>query len=420
MKLHWFSPLPPARTGIAEYSAMLAPWLAQQAEVIFWTDQKSASDPRLEAHGQVRRYSLEAMPWQELNQGVSIFHIGNNPQFHRSIWQVSQAHAGVVVLHDVRLQDFFWGILSRSEYVQSMERFYGPAGAAAVTGTPDGPPNLDSLALPYPLYEPAVENALGVVVHTPPALDLVRCPCALAYMPLAYDPVQATRAPRTSEPPHQIVVFGFINPNRRLLSLLRALGELPSKNDFRLRICGQVWDEPHIRDKIREYGVQHIVTLDGYQHALDHAISQADLAINLRFPSMGEASGSQLRIWDHALPSIVTRTGWYAGLSPGSVLHVDVETEIDDLKRHLAAFAANPSAYRAYGESGRQHLLAHHSPGQYAHDLVKLAAHAVSFRSARAWQKSSQGIGTGLKLWAAPASIDGLAKSVASAVMQIL
>ena len=53
-------------------------------------------------------------------------------------------------------------------------------------------------------------------------------------------------------------------------------------------------------------------------------------------------------------------------------------------------------------------------------DLIKLAAQAVSFRSARAWQKSSQRIGAGLKLWAAPASIDGLANSIASAVIQIL
>ena len=419
MKLHWFSPLPPAHTGIAEYTAMVAPALAQQAEVTFWTDQKSW-DPRLEAHGSVRNYSPDGLPWELLNEGVSVFHIGNNPSFHHAIWRASQTHAGVVVLHDVRLQDLFWGILPQSAYVECMQRHYGHAGALAVSGMPDGPPNLQALSFPFPLYEPATDNALAVLVHTQPAMDLVQCPCALACLPLPYAPVRGNRPPRPPGPPHELVVFGFISPNRRLLSLFRALGELPGKDHFRLRVCGRVWDEPHVRDKIREYGLERQVTLEGYVPALDDAICQADLAINLRFPSMGEASLSQLQIWDHALPSIVTRTGWYAGLSPETVLHVDVETEIDDLKRHLTAFAANPATFRTFGERGRAHLLASHAPAQYVHDLMELAAQAAAFRSTRAWHKSSRRTGADLKIWATPDSVDGLAKSVATALLQNL
>ena len=36
-----------------------------------------------------------------------------------------------------------------------------------------------------------------------------------------------------------------------------------------------------------------------------------ELLINLRYPTMGEASLSQLRIWRHALPSMVTQVGWH-------------------------------------------------------------------------------------------------------------
>ncbi len=422
MKLHWFSPLPPARTGIAEYSVMLAPWLSQVADVTFWTDQKSW-DPRLEAHGKVRRYSPDQVPWEDLNQGVSVFHIGNNPSFHQSIWRVSQAHAGVVVLHDVRLQDFFWGILARpgdaGEYVRCMERVYGRAGASAA-GLGDASPDLETVALPYPLFEPAIENALGVVVHTATGRDLVdpRCPCALACMPLAYDPTQARRPVKAPGPPHELVVFGFINPNRRLISLLRALGEMPDKDAFRLRVCGRLWDETHVRAKIREYGLERHVTLQGYMTALDEAIARADLAINLRFPSMGEASGSQLRIWDHALPSIVTRTGWYAGLPSDAVLHVDVETEIDDLKRHLSAFVSDPAAFRKMGERGRD-LLALHEPGQYVRNLMKFASQAATFRPTRAWLKTGQRVGLDMRCWASAMAVDSLASAAASAIPKV-
>ena len=37
--IHWFSPLPPARTDIAEYTRRILPALNREAQVILWTDQ---------------------------------------------------------------------------------------------------------------------------------------------------------------------------------------------------------------------------------------------------------------------------------------------------------------------------------------------------------------------------------------------
>src|SRR5205823_5114350 len=121
---------------------------------------------------------------------------------------------------------------------------------------------------------------------------------------------------------------------------------------FRLHMYGSLADEYNLRSAIRRYALDRLVTIHGYVPSLDQAIADADLAINLRFPSMGEASLSQLQIWDHALPSIVTRTGWYATLSPDTVLFVDVEREIEDLKRHITAFADDPEAFAKLGENG--------------------------------------------------------------------
>ena len=66
-----------------------------------------------------------------------------------------------------------------------------------------------------------------------------------------------------------------------------------------------------MRDEVEELRLQDIVTLHGFvpAEALEAALASAHLAINFRFPTMGEASVSQLQIWDHALPSLVTRVG---------------------------------------------------------------------------------------------------------------
>jgi len=47
---------------------------------------------------------------------------------------------------------------------------------------------------------------------------------------------------------------------------------------------------------------------------------------------MGEASGSQLRIWNAGTPAAVTREGWYAELSEDTVYFIDQESEISQLQ----------------------------------------------------------------------------------------
>jgi hypothetical protein len=103
---------------------------------------------------------------------------------------------------------------------------------------------------------------------------------------------------------------------------------------------------------------------------LDDFLAQSDLAVNLRYPTMGEASHSQLRIWSCGLASLVTRTGWYAELPPDTVGFVDPANEVDDLHDHFRAALARPEAIRSMGDAGRRHLQTRHDPDLYARDLL--------------------------------------------------
>ncbi len=434
MKLNWFSPLPPALTGIAEYTANLLPCLCSKAEVTLWTDQDTW-DAALERHCEVRRFHCASVPWKDVNRAdLSVFHLGNNRDFHDRIWQVSRMHAGAVVVHDLRLQDFFWGALSRkpggpSEYIALMDHVYGAAGASAARQFVDGTQTLDSLILSFPLTEAVVENALGVVVHTQGGFNLVssHTQASLAYLPLPYPAApDATfqawnrRRNRPARAPFQLVVLGHIGPNRRIISLLQALGSLPAKNDFRLQVYGIVWDEAHVRDKIREYGVEQLVTLHGFTPQLDDAIADADLAINLRFPSMGEASGSQLQLWDHALPSIVTRTGWYAELPEAAVSFVEIDREIEDLRQHLGAFSRDPEAFAKMGENGRAALIAQHSPAMFVEGLMAFLERTLAQRPARAFTKCAGDAADGMKSWMSQGVLDRAAESLAGSIGHFL
>jgi len=52
--------------------------------------------PELEEHARVLHYDPANMPWAEINAAdVTIFHLGNHPEFHAPIWQVNRHHPGI-------------------------------------------------------------------------------------------------------------------------------------------------------------------------------------------------------------------------------------------------------------------------------------------------------------------------------------
>lgn len=433
MKLNWFSPLPPSPTGIAEYTATIVPWLSAHAAITLWTDQETW-DPAIEKYAAVRQYTATNLPWDELNAGNAVYHIGNNPDFHRTIWEVSQRHAGVVILHDLRLQDFFWSIFKwePDTYIALMQSTYGKPGAdAAVCALKNPEEELQTVCLRFPLAEAAIKDALGVLVHTPGGFDLLsgKCHPPLGYLPFPYAAASEStllawevRRNRPPKPPYQLVMMGYINPNRRLNSILQALARMPDRDRFRLDVFGPVWGDEDVKKTIADLGLETIVTLRGYTSPsdLDQAIAGADLALNLRFPTMGEASMSQLQVWDHRLPSMVTRTGWYGTLPENSVLFVEPEREIEDLTRHLTAFANNPGAFTRLGENGRKVLFDQHAPEQYASNLVDFLNSAVKYRPTAALIKASGRVGTLMQGWIRPLAAEHAGNRLAGILMEFL
>jgi len=432
MKLNWFSPLPPAKTDIAHYTKRLLPALSALAEVTLWTDQRKW-DRELESYAEVRSYYKQPIRWLELNRAdMTVYQIGNNPRFHGSIWEISRQHRGVVVLHDLRLHHFFDGLYrvkyrDKQAYVSIMEKYYGPKGREdAEICYRNNASNINSMAQHYPLTDLAVENALGVVVHTEEALNTLR---AAGQWPLVYTPLVFSwpkdQGRRTKhERPYNLILFGYIGSNRRLDAVLEALAELDEKNQFHLNIYGSVLSgERRVHRQIRALGVKSHVTLHGFveESRLDQALSEADLAINLRFPSMGEASGSQLRIWAHALPSLVSNVGWYASLPRDTVASVNTdEREISDIQKHLRAFLADPDTFRRMGQNGLALLQREHTPEAYASAVVALAERAAEFRAHAASLSFAGNVGQRVVNWFEGSSSENMMRRIADQIYALM
>jgi hypothetical protein len=386
MKIDFFTPLPPRPTEIGSHSATLLPSLAERAEVTVWTDQDSWTPlPDI----MVRRFNPEAPPFAELNRADAAFYnLGNHHGFHDAIYRLARRSPGLVILHDTNLQNFFaqYGVNGPGTaplYLDAMYRWHGPAAAEQARLLIAGTVRIESLTPLYPLTLAAAEGALGIITHNPAETMALKKATRLPVynLPLAFDLRRVPPpSPRRRGPsPWRLIIFGYIGSNRQLPVILRALAGSPVRDHFVLDIYGTVEDRAGVDALIGDLGLGGQVTQHGFveRPVLEAALANAGLAINLRNPTMGEASASQLNLWANAIPTVVSRVGWYASLPADTVFYVNPESELEDLQMHLAAFANDPAPFIAAGQRGRQRLLALHGVHLYADGLLQIAGEAA-------------------------------------------
>lgn len=383
MKINFFTPLPPARTEIANHSVSVLAELAPHGAVTVWTPQDYWRIPS-GIDVQIRQFSADTIDYRDLNAAdISVYNIGNNPGGHLDIFKVMHAAPGICILHDTYLQHLFVPLLqahgaSRDLYMRLVAQSEGARGLAAVQAFLDGAVSFEDLSAQNPMTGAACAGQLAIVTHNPaetaPLRHLQSAP--VFELPLAIPDRGPVRPlPRGDHDPLRLIMFGHLGSNRCIDSILRAVAALPRPQRVRLDIYGRVARPDPVTQLIAELGIGRQVTLHGFvsDQQLDDALLRADLALNLRFPSMGEASASQLRIWMAGLPSLVTRIGWYATVPDDTVFMVDPGAgEVPAITGLIERMLESPAPFIQAGARGQRHARAHHTPGLYAAGLLAL------------------------------------------------
>lgn len=382
MKINWFSPLPEEQTGIADFTMLLLVHIYTLVDVVIWTPHHT-SYISLEKFGSIRFYDPLHPPFRELNKAdMTFYNLGNDFNFHNEIWNVLQAYPGIVILHDTNLFDFFVAYYHRKtngkiEFIEILRKYYGNNVINDVTNYWKGVVEHEFMVNKYPLTELAVENAKGIIIHNITKFNQLKdkfmLPCY--YLPLPNKPSNLSLKKLTNEATYNLIIFGYIGTNRRIDSILKAFSESEYKDFFRLSIIGRLWDKDYVSLLINKFNLQDKVNVLGFisEEQLHQELIKADFAFNLRYPSMGEASSCQLKIWEYSLPSMVTMIDDYINLPTEAVVHISLENELEDIKNTLADFIKHRDKYLQMGEAGRKILNIFHRPEVYARLLLGIA-----------------------------------------------
>lgn len=395
-RVHWVSPLPSAQTDIAHYTARILPELAAATDLTLWTDAPTW-DRDLHSLARVRYLDPERIRPRDFAQAgrgqgdlgtgpEAVFvNIGNAWPFHAGFLRLVQCLPAIIVLHDMAIQELCFDamerdLFDRATYEAAMYRWHGQPGLDGVHAVYKGEMTESDLAHRFPGFEVALPRAISVLTHTPVARDAVRV--ALPDLPVYLQGLPFCPGPRPADLPRsrigglRLVQFGYTGPNRRLQNVLEALSAVRDDVPFHLDVMGRLWDPSYIRDRINALGLSQHVTLHGFvpEPKLDAYLAAAHLVFNLRNPTMGEASGSQMRIWNAGAAAVVTDQGWYADLAAGTAFKIDAVREVPALIQLLRQLSADTEMGRATGRAGRAQLEAAHTPARYATRVAQIAA----------------------------------------------
>ena len=363
MKVALFSPMPPERSGIADYSALLLPALRARCEVV--TVKRGAKKP-------------------PRGTDLCVSHIGNNPDAHGWIVEALRRTPGVVVLHDFVLHHLVAGLtIGRRDghgYLDAMEREGGVVGRLLGHAVLDKriPPLWENRPEDFHLAGEVLDLATGLIVHSRYVQGKAR---AAGYegpvwiVPHPAFPVPDLAAADVGGEP-LFGTFGNVNASKRVPQLLEAFATVRQRHEASaLLLVGATSPGFDLDRRLQRLGLDGAgLVREGYvdERRLWELMAAADVHVNLRSPTMGETSGTAIRALSLGRPLIVSDVGWFSELPDDVALKIPVdEQEVDTLVAALELLATRPDVRRTMGAAAQ-------ALARREHDLDRVAELYVS------------------------------------------
>ncbi|CAN7213031.1 glycosyltransferase [Variovorax paradoxus] len=383
-RLAYVSPLPPERSGIANYSAELLPELAKFYDIELITDLKAVDTREMPGS-----FPLRTVEWFRRNASAFdrvLYHFGNS-EFHQHMFGLLQDVPGVVVLHDFYLsgvqahreivgrEAFNWthALYESHGYRAAVDRFKAADSAEII--------------FKYPCNFDVLRLALGVIVHSPYSIELATnwFGAALAdkwalipHLRVVPESIESARTRARNElglRPDDFLVcaFGLLGPTKLNHRLHEAWMQSSLAQDPRCKLVFVGENDKGAYGQRLELAIaqdqgQSGVSITGWadSETFQRYLSAADVAVQLRALSRGETSGTVLDAMSRGVPTVVNANGSMAFLPSDAVTMLRDEFADNELIGALERLRQSPEVARALGLGGKHLIETVHAPAACA------------------------------------------------------
>lgn len=401
-RLALVTPLPPAPTGIGDYSVEVARLLASRHELDLFHDGASTTATLPEGCTvQPAREFPERH--RERPYALAVHQLGNGPA-HDFQYPLLQRVPGLLVLHDLVLHHARARMFLEAPEVQAYRSEPSSAARRAAAETPLAEyaaevayshpetagrlPDVqlatvgDLLPYAYPLFRLPVEASRAVAVHNEYSARAVReavpgKPVQTIAMPVERVPVAPARVSavraRHGFAPDDLVVgsFGFLTREKRIGTVARAVARTAvAAPRVRLLLVGPVPDEAALRRALADAGVEARTVVAGRVplEELPGYIEAADVVAHLRYPTARETSAALLRVLAQGRPTAMTDLEHLSDIPDEAVLRLDPADEEGGLTRALLRLGGDRAARQALGDAAAAFVARSHSLSRAAAD----------------------------------------------------
>ena len=337
-------------------------------------------------------FGPELIPWNDFAQvenlaeaaDAFIYQIGNNYDFHQGCLEWLPKLPGIICLHDFFLGHLFngWAQGRRHQADAELRAWYGNEIAGRFFSYQNSEAFIEGVRNVSPMTEWVCSMAHGVITHSSWGLDRVlkSCPGPVCVTPLAYDAPKIILSDSDPKSPacnqFNILTIGHINPNKRVASMIQAIGNssLLRRHSTTYRLVGNIQPEVVIElsNLARKHQVNLVISGEVSDATLAYAIKEADVISCLRWPSLEAASASVIEAMLYGKPVVVTDVGCYSELPDECVCKVRLENEIGDLQTVLEFLYKNEHERVALSGKAAKWASVTFSPDKYAQRLIEV------------------------------------------------
>lgn len=385
LRLAYFSPLPPARSGIAAYSVELLPHLGQLAEVSLFQANPKEIDPVITQQFPV--YPLDDYPPRRSQFDLALYQMGNS-HHHAAMYPFLRRYPGIVVLHDYALHHFVANLTAGqgnyAAYGRELCYALGIAGSRLAWQNRLGW-TTNSL-LDRPLNERVIDHSLGLIVHSrfvAAKIAATHPHKQVAMIPALIETHNGrSRRSELGMSPETVIFgsFGQVTPAKQIAQALRAFARLrQEQTNLLYLIVGEPDAQTDLTALRQSLALVESVQIIGYAPTLADFVdwlTTCDVVINLRHPTVGETSATALRAMAAAKPLIVSDQGWYQELPDAACSKVPPGDE-ESLLVAMRSLAASPELRQKMGMAGLTDVAQQHNPAQIAQQYITFARQLI-------------------------------------------
>ncbi|MCY1274566.1 D-inositol-3-phosphate glycosyltransferase [compost metagenome] len=383
-RLAYVSPLPPARSGIADYSAELIPFLADYYDIDVVTDQAKTSEKWILKN--CRRLSISEFEKSGHEYDRILYHFGNNPM-HIHMCNLLEKFPGTVVLHDFYLGDLQWNREAlHPEKLQFWNELYISHGYKAVAARFNH--GDEETITKYPSNFSIIQKALGVIVHSENSVRLANQYYghqeSFSVVPLLRRPnkkIDKTAARKLlgfKRDDFVVCSFGFLGKtkqNHRLLNAWNSSEPLSTDQNCKLVFVGGEDGSPYGREIVEEIRHTHKlgnIVISGWTDAERYRLylMAADAAVQLRALSRGETSAAALDCLNYGIATIINANGSLADIPDEVVIKIPDEFSDSELRAALENLHADTGKRKNLGIAAKDYVQKVHSPERCAMDYT--------------------------------------------------